>query len=764
MSNLITSKLIGEKSEHSNSFYHALKNKIIEAEKKTINSFQNIQDSFVGKDAQLIAAKRAEIMSNLEEKYFEEAEIRRLLSRMSDEKTGVKLRKHSWKGAKGFTGSEAVDWLTNDIHSWSRHKASRFCQILMDHKAIIALKEANPENAANLDLFQDKKTRGFTFTWLLAKRPKKKDKKGEQPDLDEVPSGSQRDYPTHSAQPNDAMVRARSESFDHSLKSSVTFPLGNISHAKSDNKTVAIDKTDKVEHRRRSIDADNQQKAPSILLPNHHRSASIASTQQANQTLKSPKHATILTTSAEEKTESTNKRSNGEKEERQRKRASKSSKHTRLFKCFLDDDVRLLTIEAKQLTAQYLLAQVLEEYNRERLVIKFMDEDGDLIRITKQQDLDYFLALYGHHKALKLFVFEDKGLLASGTMYSPSLSQSSQHLNESKRSDDSGDSTDYELTDSVDISKPHSGNSVAPTNGSNGNASSNSKNAYYVTEASQSLSKMLPTSGSSAMKQASSNGSLTSPRERLSGGNSYMWEIPKEQLVFGQVLGKGFFGEVRKGKWRGSDVAIKIIYRESFKEKNDEDLFIREVEILTKLRHPRVILFLGAVLSPECKAIVTEFMKGGSLYDLLHNPYQRQKHLPTNYQKLMTAIEIAQGMGYLHGIPILHRDLSCRNILMDEKYRAKVADFGLSKLKHDNKTVSTTLGAVPWMSPEVIRGQVFTEKADVYSFGVVLWEMLTSKDPCPTDKSTLQLADMIAHHGYRPPVPEDCPVAWKKLM
>jgi len=60
-----------------------------------------------------------------------------------------------------------------------------------------------------------------------------------------------------------------------------------------------------------------------------------------------------------------------------------------------------------------------------------------------------------------------------------------------------------------------------------------------------------------------------------------MWEIPKEQLVFGQILGKGFFGEVRKGRWRGSDVAIKIIYRDNFKEKTDEDLFIREVEILT---------------------------------------------------------------------------------------------------------------------------------------------------------------------------------------
>lgn len=257
----------------------------------------------------------------------------------------------------------------------------------MDHKAIVALKDSNPENAANLDLFQDKKTRGYTFTWLMVKKPKKKDtKKGDPPDLEEVPSGSksQRDYPTHSAQPNDAIVRARSESFDHTLKSSVTFPLGHISHAKSDNKTVTVT-PDKVEHRRRSIDADHHTKVPPILIPSHHRSASIASTQQANQTLKSPKHATILTTSAEEKTDSNNKHSNTEKEERQRKRASKSSKHIRVFKCFLEDDVRLVTVEAKQLTVQFLLAQVLEEYNRERLVIKFMDEDGDLIRITKQQ-------------------------------------------------------------------------------------------------------------------------------------------------------------------------------------------------------------------------------------------------------------------------------------------------------------------------------------------------------------------------------------------
>jgi hypothetical protein len=429
-----------------------------------------------------------------------------------------------------------VDWLTNDIHSWSRHKASRFCQILMDQKAIVALKDSNLDNATNLELFQDKKTRGYTFTWFKTKKLKKKDnKKGDQPDLEEVPSGSksQRDYPT---QPTaESVLRTRSESFDNGLKSSVTFPLGHVSHAKSVDKTGTPDRTDKVEHRRRSIDVDNNAKVPPVFVPSHHRSASIASTPHQN--LKSPKHATILNTSAEDKTDSSNKRSN-DREERQKKRTSKSSKHVRVFKCFLDDDVRLLTVETKQLSVQYLIAQVTEEYNRERLVIKFMDEDGDLIRITKQQgknclkrkyfltnahlDLDYFLALYGHSKALKLFVFEDKGLVTSGTMYSPGLSQSSQHLNESKRSDDSGDSTDYELTDSVDILKPHSGNSVRLTNGSNGNTSSNSTNAYYVVETSKSLNNNLPTSGSAVIKQSNSVGPMTSPRGRsqISGSAS----------------------------------------------------------------------------------------------------------------------------------------------------------------------------------------------------------------------------------------------------
>ena len=254
----------------------------------------------------------------------------------------------------------------------------------MNNKAIVALKDSNPENATNIDLFQDKKTREYTFAWLSTKKPRKKDGKGESSDLDDAPTGSksQRDYPTQPPE-SEKISRTRSEPLDHSLKSSVTLPLG---IPKSDSKTTLTgDKPDNADQRRRSIEVD--QSKTSAMRPTHQRSSSITTTPNPN--LKSPKHATGMTASAEDKVN----KPKHEKEEKLKKRASKSSKHMRVFKCFFEDDVRLVTIDAKQLTVQYLLAQVADEYNRERLVIKFKDEDGDLIRITKQQGMNILCLL-----------------------------------------------------------------------------------------------------------------------------------------------------------------------------------------------------------------------------------------------------------------------------------------------------------------------------------------------------------------------------------
>jgi serine/threonine protein kinase len=123
-------------------------------------------------------------------------------------------------------------------------------------------------------------------------------------------------------------------------------------------------------------------------------------------------------------------------------------------------------------------------------------------------------------------------------------------------------------------------------------------------------------------------------------------------------------------------------------------------------------------------------------------------------------------MAYLHGERILHRDLNCKNILIDGNFTAKVSDFGLSRMKENvEQSISNTMGAVAWMAPEIIQDpRSFTYKADVYSFGMVIYEMLTKQSPIPTDVSSLQLAQKILQEDYRPLLPTDLLPAYRILV
>ncbi|KAI3776297.1 hypothetical protein L1987_46073 [Smallanthus sonchifolius] len=222
-------------------------------------------------------------------------------------------------------------------------------------------------------------------------------------------------------------------------------------------------------------------------------------------------------------------------------------------------------------------------------------------------------------------------------------------------------------------------------------------------------------------------------------------DIPWSDLDLKEKIGAGSFGIVHRADWNGSDVAVKILLEQDFHPERLNE-FLQEVAIMRRLRHPNIVLFMGAVTQPPNLSIVTEYLSRGSLYRLLHKP--GAKETLDERRRLSMAYDVAKGMNYLHrrNPPIVHRDLKSPNLLVDRKYTVKVCDFGLSRLKANTFLSSKTAAGTPeWMAPEVLRDEPSNEKSDVYSFGVILWELATLQQPW----GNLNPAQVVAAVGFK---------------
>ncbi|XP_028065497.1 serine/threonine-protein kinase EDR1-like isoform X4 [Camellia sinensis] len=229
------------------------------------------------------------------------------------------------------------------------------------------------------------------------------------------------------------------------------------------------------------------------------------------------------------------------------------------------------------------------------------------------------------------------------------------------------------------------------------------------------------------------------------------WNIDYRELTVGTRVGIGFFGEVFRGIWNGTDVAIKVFLEQDLTAENMKD-FCNEISILSRLRHPNVILFLGACTKPPHLSMVTEYMEMGSLYYLIHLSGQKKKLSWRRRLKMLR--DICRGLMCIHRMKIVHRDVKSANCLVNKHSTVKICDFGLSRIMTDTPMRDTSSAGTPeWMAPELIRNEPFTEKCDIFSLGVIMWELCTLSRPwegVPPER----VVYAVANEGSRLEIPE----------
>ncbi|XP_077233306.1 proline-rich receptor-like protein kinase PERK15 [Tasmannia lanceolata] len=207
------------------------------------------------------------------------------------------------------------------------------------------------------------------------------------------------------------------------------------------------------------------------------------------------------------------------------------------------------------------------------------------------------------------------------------------------------------------------------------------------------------------------------------------------------LLGQGGFGYVYKGVLpSGKDIAVKQLKSGSGQGERE---FQAEVEIISRVHHRHLVSLVGYCIAGGQRMLVYEFVPNNTLEYHLHGKGRPTMDFPT---RLKIALGSAKGLAYLHEDchpRIIHRDIKAANILLDLKFEAMVADFGLAKLSSDNYThVSTrVMGTFGYLAPEYASSGKLTEKSDVFSYGVMLLELITGRRPVDSQLMDDSLVD-----------------------
>ncbi|XAR72819.1 Non-specific serine/threonine protein kinase [Bertholletia excelsa] len=208
-----------------------------------------------------------------------------------------------------------------------------------------------------------------------------------------------------------------------------------------------------------------------------------------------------------------------------------------------------------------------------------------------------------------------------------------------------------------------------------------------------------------------------------------------------KLLGQGGFGYVHKGVLpNGKEIAVKSLKAGSGQGERE---FQAEVDIISRVHHRHLVSLVGYCIAGDQRMLVYEYVANKTLEYHLHGKGHPVMDFLTRHK---IALGAAKGFAYLHedcNPRIIHRDIKAANILLDNTFEAKVADFGLAKLSNDNYThVSTRImGTFGYLAPEYASSGKLTEKSDIYSFGVVLLELITGRRPIDIHSDEDSLVD-----------------------
>ncbi|XP_022760707.1 uncharacterized protein LOC111306935 isoform X2 [Durio zibethinus] len=290
----------------------------------------------------------------------------------------------------------------------------------------------------------------------------------------------------------------------------------------------------------------------------------------------------------------------------------------------------------------------------------------------------------------------------------------------------------------------------SPYSGTKSEGHVNESNKPVNNEASGSWSSSVNVNSTSSASSCGSTSSSTVNRVDMDS-DCLDYEILWEDLTIGEQIGQGSCGTVYHGLWYGSDVAVKVFSKQEYSDDVIHS-FRQEVSLMKRLRHPNVLLFMGAVTSPQRLCIVTEFLPRGSMFRLL----QRNTTKLDWRRRVHMAFDIARGMNYLHHCnpPIIHRDLKSSNLLVDKNWIVKHEAY---------LTTKTGKGTPQWMAPEVLRNEPSDEKSDVYSFGVILWELATEKIPWD-NLNSMQVIGAVGFMNQRLEIPKEVDPRWASII